>query len=84
VSMVVACFGLAGSGSGTGPAVAGAFAILAGLLGLGSIGLGLLALRQVRRAAGRFTGKGLAISGMSCGTVGLVLTAVAMAAAFVV
>lgn len=81
VSLLVGCFGLVGARAGWGGWVAGAFAVPAGLLGLAGIGLGTAGLRQIRRAkarAVRVAGRGLAISGVSCGAVGLGLTIVLM------
>jgi hypothetical protein len=75
VSVLVPCFGVAGSADGWGGVVAGAFALLGVLVGGGGAGLGLLARRQIRRSgqAGRvrFTGRGLAVAGLSCGAAGL-------------
>jgi hypothetical protein len=75
VSTLVLCFGVAGSADGWGGVVAGAFALLGVLVGGGGAGLGLLARRQIRRSgqAGRvrFTGRGLAVAGLSCGAAGL-------------
>src|SRR5215471_14131020 len=51
VSFVVALFALAGASGGWGPLASGAFAILAGALGVGSLVLGFLALRQIRRSS---------------------------------
>jgi hypothetical protein len=81
VATIVACFGEAGARGGWGPVVAGAFAVLAALIGLGAVGLALFALREIRRSDGRLTGRGLAIAGIACGATGAVLTVVAMAAA---
>jgi hypothetical protein len=81
VSLLVGCFGLAGANAGWGGWVAGAFAVLATLLGLAGVGLGVAGLRQIRVAAARatpVTGRGLAIAGISCGATGLVLTALLM------
>jgi len=75
VSLVVVCFGLVGAQDGWGPAVAGAFAILAGAAGIAAVVFGQLGRRQVRRGAGAVFGRGLAVAGLSCGAVGLVLTA---------
>jgi hypothetical protein len=78
VSFVVLCFGLAGATDGWGPWVAGAFTVLGGLAGIGGIGLGVTALRQIRGSgkAGmiRFSGRGVAIGGISCGATGLVIS----------
>ncbi|BCB81354.1 hypothetical protein GCM10022251_18740 [Phytohabitans flavus] len=76
VSLVVVCFGVAGASAGWGAWVAGAFAMIAGLAGAAAVVLGLFALRQIRQAAAaiRFTGRGVAISGLVCGAVGLGLT----------
>lgn len=82
VSLVVICFGAAGTSDGWGGWVAGAFAVLGVLVGLAAIGLGLTGLRQVRRAplqAGlRVTGRGLAIAGLTCGSVGTAITLLAL------
>jgi hypothetical protein len=75
VSFLVACFGLTGSSQGWGPAVAGAFAVLAGFIGGGAIGLGISALRKIRRSEGTVTGRGMAIAGISCGGTGLAVAA---------
>jgi hypothetical protein len=83
VSLIVSCFGIAGAQPGWGAAVSGAFAILATFLGLGAIGFGVGALRQVRREAGALRGRGMALAGISCGAVGLGITLLAMLLAFV-
>jgi hypothetical protein len=74
VSVLVPCFGVAGSADGWGGWVAGAFSLLSVLIGGGAVALGLIAERQIRRPApdGRlhFTGRGTAIAGISCGTAG--------------
>jgi hypothetical protein len=76
VSFVVWCFGLAGASSGWGAWVAGAFAMIAGLAGAAAVLLGVLGLRQIRRATAgvRVAGRGVAIAGLVCGAVGLGLT----------
>jgi hypothetical protein len=82
VSFVVGCLGLAGADRGWGAWVAGAFAVLAIVLGLAGIGLALTGMRQVRRAPApgtvQVTGRGLAVAGLSCGSVGVVLTVLAL------
>ena len=74
VSLIVLCFGLAGADGGWGAVVAGAFALLALLAGAGAVAVGLVARRQIRGSGRtgqvRFTGKGLAAAGISCGGVG--------------
>ena len=81
VSFVVGCFGLVGAADGWGAAVSGAFAILAAFLGLGAVGLGLSGMREIRRrGAQAVTGRGMAISGVSCGAFGIGLTALAFLA----
>jgi hypothetical protein len=74
VSVLVFCFGISGASSGWGGWVGGAFALLAVLAGGGAIALGLVATRQIRRPAEpggiRFTGRGRAIAGISCGGAG--------------
>lgn len=83
VSLLVACFGLAGAADGWGAWSAGAFAVLAGLLGIAATGLGLIGMRQIRRVAPppaiRFTGRGLALTGVICGAAGMVTTVLAFA-----
>lgn len=87
VATIVACFGLLGARGGWGAWAAGAFVVLGGLAGLAGIGLGELGRRQVRRAvappAVRFTGRGLALSGLVCGATGLGLTVLAFLTALV-
>ncbi len=84
IALVVGCFGTLGAGDGWGPTVAGAFAVLATFLGVAGLVLGRAGLRQIRRTAGwgGVTGRGLAITGVVCATVGLLFTAIAMGAAF--
>jgi hypothetical protein len=91
VLTLVACFGFAGAGAGWGGWVAGAFAVLAALLGLAGMVLGMVSLRQIRRgstpgaaAADRRTGRGLAISGLSCGGTGAALTVLVLGAVLAV
>jgi hypothetical protein len=83
VSFVVACFGLAGAERGWGAWVAGAFAVLSVATGAAGIGLGLVGMRQVRRAPAPgtipVTGRGLAIAGLSCGSSGIAITALVLA-----
>jgi hypothetical protein len=73
VTMIVLCFGLVGASGGWGPAVAGAFAVLAGVLAIGAITLGSVSLRQIRRARGTggMRGRGQALAGIVCGSVGV-------------
>ncbi|NJC84717.1 hypothetical protein HC030_19460 [Planosporangium mesophilum] len=84
VSLVVGCFGLAGARQGWGPLVGGAFAVLAVTVGLAAIGLGWFSVRQITRSAGRLTGRGMAVTGIVCGAVGMVLTALAMVLALMI
>jgi hypothetical protein len=74
VSLLVLCFGLVGAQAGWGALVAGAFTLLSVVGGGGAVALGLTARRQIRRSGQpgqvRFTGRGLAIAGLSCGATG--------------
>ncbi|WP_211193030.1 hypothetical protein [Actinoplanes sp. TBRC 11911] len=74
VSLLVFCFGLAGSSDGWGGWVAGAFTVLSVLAGVGAMAVGLVARRQIRHSGRtgqvRFSGGGLAIAGISCGAAG--------------
>ena len=83
VSGVVVLFALIGASAGWGPLAAGAFAVLSGLLGIGAVVLGLLALRQIRRSSA-LTGRGLAITGLICGAVAVLVTVIAVISAIVV
>ncbi|MFV2008804.1 MULTISPECIES: hypothetical protein [unclassified Micromonospora] len=78
VSLAVGCLGLAGADGGWGGWAAGAFTLLGAAFGAAAVGLGLLGLRQVRQNAPppavRFTGRGLAIAGISSGGAGLAVT----------
>ncbi|WP_433535765.1 hypothetical protein ACQPZK_27985 [Micromonospora sp. CA-249363] len=77
VSLLVICVGVAFATRG-GVWVSGAFAVLGVLAGLAAVGTGLLAQRQIRRPAApsavRFTGRGLAVAGVSCGAAGALLS----------
>lgn len=78
VSLLVGCFGIAGAQGGWGAWAAGAFTVLGALAGAGGMVAGRLGLRQIRRpappSAVRFSGRGLALAGISCGAAGLVLS----------
>jgi hypothetical protein len=70
VSLLVLCFGLYGANKGWGPLVAGAFTVLAVVLGGGAIGSAAPAMREIKRSAGQVTGRGLAVTGLACGGTG--------------
>jgi hypothetical protein len=70
-SFAVFCFGLAGAQDGWGVLVSGAFAILAGLVGGAAAASGLVARRQILASRGDLRGRGLAITGIACGSSGL-------------
>ncbi|MEV6299267.1 hypothetical protein AB0M02_07685 [Actinoplanes sp. NPDC051861] len=74
VSLLTACFGILEASEDWGAWVTGAFTLLTVLAAGGAIGAGMIALRQIRRSGQtgkvRFTGRGLAISGIVCGVVG--------------
>lgn len=82
VATLVLCFGTAGSTQGWGSIVAGAFALLGALIGTGAIVAGLTARRQISGSgqAGRvrFTGRGVAIAGISCGGAGVGIAALTL------
>jgi hypothetical protein len=87
VSLLVLCFGVAGPNYG-GAWAAGAFTVLGVIAGTAAVVAGLLARRQIRRPAPppavRFTGRGLALAGVSCGGVGLLLSLAGLVLALVV
>lgn len=82
VSTLVLCFGLTGLSDGWGAVVAGAFTLLAVLVGGGAVGVGLAARRQIRRSGQdgrvRFVGRGVATAGISCGAAGLGIAALTL------
>jgi hypothetical protein len=80
VSGVVTLFALASASVDWGALAAGAFAVLALVLGGGGVVLGSLGLRQIRRSSA-LTGKGLAVSGLICGGVAIVVTVIAVISA---
>ncbi|MFV2099839.1 hypothetical protein [Micromonospora sp. LOL_024] len=86
VSVLVICIGAVGGGA-NGAWAAGAFAVLGSLTGGGAVVTGLLGLRQIRRPAAppavRFTGRGLAIAGVSCGGASLLLCLLGLGLALV-
>ncbi|MFG1915744.1 hypothetical protein [Micromonospora sp. NPDC048898] len=77
VSLLVICFGVAFANDG-GAWASGAFAALGLLAGGAAVVTGLLGQRQIRRPvappAVRFTGRGLALAGISCGAAGALLS----------
>ena len=83
VSFVVGCFAAVGASGGWGPAVAGAFALLAILAGVAAVVLGRIGLRQIaasrriRGTRGDVGGRGAALAGLICGVVGLAFTGLA-------
>ncbi|MCU7723222.1 hypothetical protein ODJ79_05825 [Actinoplanes sp. KI2] len=83
VSMLVLCFGLLGAQDGWGAVVGGAFTLLSVIGGVGAIVVGLVARRQIRGSGGsgqvRFTGRGIAAAGISCGAVGAGIALAALA-----
>ena len=85
VSGLVLCFGVAGSTDSWGGWVAGAFALLAALFGAGAIAAGLVARRQIARSGVpgrlRFTGRGTAVAGISCGAAGAGIALLSLALA---
>jgi len=84
-SILVLCFGLAGSSDSWGGWVAGAFALLTVLVGGGAVAVGLVARRLIRRSGQegkmRFTGGSTAIAGISCGAAGAGIALLSLALA---
>jgi hypothetical protein len=80
VSTVVIAFAASGAAAGWGPAVAGAFAALAAMVGVAALGLAAAGLRRIGVSAawGPTRGRGVAITGLICGGVGLAITALTM------
>ncbi|WP_091609176.1 hypothetical protein [Micromonospora mirobrigensis] len=78
ISVLVLCFGIGGRSWGGGAWAAGAFTVLGTIAGTAGIVTGLLALRQIRRPVSppevRFSGRGLARAGLTCGAVGVGLS----------
>ncbi|MEU8815252.1 hypothetical protein [Actinoplanes sp. NPDC048796] len=74
VSTLVLCFGLLGASGGWGGWVGGAFTVLSVLAGAGAVIVGMVARRQIRRSGQvgqvRFTGGGLGMAGIICGSCG--------------
>ena len=87
VSFIALCFGLVGAAPGWGALISGAFTLLSALGGAGSIVLGLVARRQIRRSGRtgqvRFTGGGIAIAGISVGAAGAGIALASLALALV-
>jgi hypothetical protein len=87
VSGLVLCFGTVGAADGWGGWVAGAFTLLAVLAGGGAVALGLIARRQIGRSGAdgrmRFTGRGLAVAGISCGAAGAGIALLSLALSLV-
>ncbi len=89
MSLLVLCFGLTGSTGNEhwGGWVAGAFCLLGVLVGSGAVALGLVARRQIRRSATsglvRFSGRGLAVAGISCGGAGAGISLLSLALSLV-
>ncbi|MBO0869723.1 MAG: hypothetical protein J2P15_14270 [Micromonosporaceae bacterium] len=76
VSLAVFCFGLAGAQPGWGVLVSGAFAILGGVMGAAATATGLVARRQILAISGELRGRGLGVTGIVCGSIGMGLTVV--------
>jgi hypothetical protein len=85
ISLLVFCFGLAGSEADWGGWVSGAFTLLSVAIGGGAVAVGLIARRQIRRSGqpgrARFTGRGMAIAGIACGATGAGIALLALALA---
>lgn len=93
VSLAVSCLALVEAAAveqdaGTGALVGGAFAVLAAFLGIAGIGLGAAGMRQTSRrrlaADGAVSGRGIAISGLACGAVGVAIAVCSLGVAVIV
>ncbi|WP_432831946.1 hypothetical protein [Dactylosporangium sp. CA-092794] len=80
VALFAGCLGLTGAKDGWGLAAGGAFTVLGAFLGAGAIGLGVYGNRQVRRASADrvISGRGLAVTGIVLGSVGVGLALLAI------
>ncbi|MEU5782655.1 hypothetical protein [Micromonospora lupini] len=87
VSLLVICFGVAFANDG-GAWASGAFTVLGVLAGVAAVVTGLLGRRQIGRpsapSAVRFTGRGLAVAGISCGAAGAVLSLLGLGLALLI
>ncbi|GAA2363662.1 DUF4190 domain-containing protein [Dactylosporangium salmoneum] len=83
VGLFSMCLGASGAQAGWGLSASGAFTVLGVFIGAGALILGLLGNRRIRQSAGQVTGRGMAISGIVLGAVGvgLALFALLLAAA---
>jgi len=86
VASITGCFAAVGANPGWGAAVAGAFAVLAGLAGAAAIWLASVGLRRTRPVPGglgwgAIKGRRMAVAGLVCGLVGIVVTVLIMVAA---
>ncbi len=79
VALVELSFGLGGAADGWGPLIAGAFAILAVVLGGAAIVSGCIASKAVRRSAGLLHGAGIAKAGIILGIIGVSITVLSFA-----
>lgn len=61
-----------GLSPGAGLLIGGAFAVLASFFGAAALALGVVGLRRTRGGAVR--GRGMAVAGLVCGSIGLALT----------
>ncbi|XVU26227.1 hypothetical protein ACQPZJ_03985 [Actinoplanes sp. CA-054009] len=87
VSTLVLCFGIAGASGGWGGWVAGAFTVLSVLAGAGAIVVAVVARRQIRRSGQigqvRFTGAGIGMAGIICGSAGAGIALLSLALSLV-
>ncbi|GAA0515676.1 hypothetical protein Ade02nite_26390 [Paractinoplanes deccanensis] len=87
VSSLVLCFGVAGASGGWGGWVGGAFTVLSVLAGAGAVTLGIVSRRQIRRSGQvgqvRFTGSGIGMAGIACGSAGAGIALLSLALALV-
>ncbi len=83
-AFVVLGFGALGARDGWGPAVSGAFVLPSVFAAVAALVLGRVGINQYRRGAGLVSGRGVAVAGMVCAVIGLVLAGLAFVFALLI